>query len=326
MNRRWGWFSIMAAALLMVSSTAWANGADDASDDKVVIGFNNMFTDLEFFQVVEEGLVKAAEENGIELLIAYGERDGTKMMRNVETFILQGADIVLDFNVLPEVGTQIVKRCAEESIPVIGIDGIYEGAYFFGVNNEKVGRTGGTYAAQYIKDNWGGDLDYIMQLYSESAGPAVQLRNSGASDVISEELPGFDPDNVIWVDGGGHMDTVNGRALTMDFLTAHPEADHIYIQVLTDLPALGAFNAVQEAGREDQVIIISNDASGPALDNMRKPEANSWLGSVAAFPEKYGENLVDYALQILEGGDAPKAKYTDNVVIDKSNINAYYPE
>ncbi len=318
-------FGAVIALAVVLTSVAWATGAKEAPK-QYVIGFNNMFTDIEFFQVVEKGLKDAAAAKGIKLLIAYGQRDGQKITSNVDSFVLQGANLVMDFNVMPEVGSTLAKRLKEKNIPLIGIDGKYDGAYFFGVNNEKVGRTAGEFAASYIKKNWGGQIDYVVHMYSESAGPDVKKRNSGASDAIKEQFPGFNPSNVVWLDGGSHMDTINGKAMTTDFLTAHPDARHVYFQVLTDLPALGVQLGVEATKRDKDVIVISCDAGGPALDNLRKPEANSWLGSVAAFPEKYGENLVDYALQILQGKNPPMERFTSNVVISRDNIEQYYPK
>lgn len=317
---------MMVLLVLGIAAGALFAAGQVESDHDYVIGFNNMWTDLEFFQVVEEGLRKAAEENNIKLLVGYGERDGQKMMSNVDTFVLQGADLILDFNVLAEVGNTMTKELAQKDIPVIAIDGVYEGAYFYGVNNEQVGRTAGTAAAEFIKEKWDGQIDYVVHIYSESAGPAVRKRNSGASDVIIETFPDFNEDNVVWIDAGSHMDPINGRSLSTDFLTAHPNSEHIYFQVLTDLPASGVLLAVEEAGRGDEAIIISCDASGPALDNLRKGEANSWLGSVAAFPELYGENVIKYALEILEGKNPPKERFTNNVVITHDNIDEYYPQ
>ena len=313
--------------LLMLTVSVWAAGSqEDAGDGQYTIGFNNMFTDVEFFQMVEEGLKVAADENGINLLIGYGERDAQKMTSNIDSFLIQGADLIMDFNVMEEVGSVITKDLKEENVPMIGIDGKYEGAYFFGVNNVKVGRTAGEFAANVIKDRWNGELDYVVHLYSEPAGPYVKKRNSGASDVILETFPDFSEENVIWIDGGSHMDPIQGRGDMADFLTAHPDADHIYVQCLTDGPAQGALLAVEDAGREDDVIIISCDANTIALDNLRKAGENSWLGSVAAFPEKYGENLIAYALEILDGTNPPMERFTPNVVINKNNINEYYPE
>ncbi len=319
---------IVTLVLGIAAGSLFAAGQVDskASDYDYVVGFNNMWTDLEFFQVVEEGLRKAAEENNIKLLVGYGERDGQKMMSNVDTFVLQGADLILDFNVLSEVGNTMTKELAKKDIPLIAIDGVYEGAYFYGVNNEHVGRTAGTAAAEYIKDTWNGQIDYVVHIYSESAGPAVRKRNSGASDVIIETFPNFNKNNVVWIDAGSHMDPINGRSLATDFLTAHPEAKHVYFQVLTDLPASGVLLAVEESGRSNEAIILSCDASGPALDNLRKGKANSWLGSVAAFPELYGENIIAYALDILGGKNPPKERFTNNVVITHENIDEYYPK
>lgn len=297
-----------------------------AEKKQITIGFNNMFPDIEFFQVVEKGLEEACKANCIRLVKAYAQRDPAKMVSNVDSFVLQGADIIVEFNVNPEVGNTITKKMAEKKIPVIGVDCYYDGAYFWGVNNQKVGTTAGEYAAEYIKKNWDGKIDLMANIYSEGAGPDVKKRNSGAVDAIMKAYPNITKDKIFWLPGpNDKIDAINSKAQFTDFLTAHPDAKHIYLHVLTDQGAVGALSALEATGRTGQCIITSCDAGQEAIDNVKKDKPTAWLGSVAAFPEKYGENIVKYALDILDGKNPPKERFTDNLVIDRNNVKQIYP-
>ena len=74
-------------------------------DGKVVIGYDNMQETENFFQVVKGSLADAIDARGWDLVYAFAERDPERMIANVDSFLLQGADFIIDFNVVPETGS-----------------------------------------------------------------------------------------------------------------------------------------------------------------------------------------------------------------------------
>ena len=59
----------------------------------------------------------------------------------IDTFVMQGVDIIVDGTVLTETGTAIARDLKKEGIPMLSIDCVYEDAYFFGIDNGDVGNT-----------------------------------------------------------------------------------------------------------------------------------------------------------------------------------------
>ena len=49
------------------------------------------------------------------------------------------------------------------------------------------------------------------------------------------------------------------------------------------------------------------------------------VGSVAFFPESYGERLIQLALDILEKRDHPPAVFTRHRLVTPENVNRIYP-
>jgi ABC-type sugar transport system substrate-binding protein len=71
--------------------------------------------------------------------------------------LLQGADLIVDFNVNAEIGGSLVDYCGERGVPVIGIDVKYVGVdgeegWFFGANNQQAGEVAGEGLAKAIKE------------------------------------------------------------------------------------------------------------------------------------------------------------------------------
>ena len=50
-----------------------------------------------------------------------------------------------------------------------------------------------------------------------------------------------------------------------------------------------------------------------------------FLGSVAYFPERYGEALVPLAIEIIQGKDIPPAVFVKHQLVAPDNLNRIYP-
>jgi ribose transport system substrate-binding protein len=49
------------------------------------------------------------------------------------------------------------------------------------------------------------------------------------------------------------------------------------------------------------------------------------IGSIATFPERYGDNLIEIALDILHDKQVPPAVYAPIQLITPQNIDKFYP-
>ena len=112
---------ILALALTLMLATVGLTFAM-AEEAQYYIGYSNMQRAEDFFITVADGLAKAAEENGVKLEETIANRDAVLMTQNIEAFLMKGVDMVIDFNVLAETGSEMAARCAEQGIPMISID------------------------------------------------------------------------------------------------------------------------------------------------------------------------------------------------------------
>jgi ribose transport system substrate-binding protein len=58
----------------------------------------------------------------------------------------------------------------------------------------------------------------------------------------------------------------------------------------------------------------------------RTDEESTFKGSVGFFPEFYGRYLIPMIVDMIEGNPVPDTVYLDHWVIDRSNIDEYYPK
>ena len=308
--------------------------AEAPKDDKIVIGFNQGSSTVDFLKKVGDNIAEAAEREGVELLYAESNFDPELIMSNINTLLLQGAQLIIDFNVNGEVGGNIVDVCSEKGVPVIGIDVEYvskdgEQAWFFGANNLESGKVAGRALAEQVKKQWGGKIEKLVLFFNSENGEEVKKRLSGIYDgLIESGEVQLAEEDVEYIDlgGGGSDTTLVGMQKLTDFLTAHPDLKHIGIGTVNDQTAQGCFSAVESSARQEHCLIVSHGCDNPCIENLRKPEENCWIGSTGYFPEKYGDYIIPLALDILAGKNPDKKQTMEHVFIDRSNIDQYYPQ
>lgn len=93
---------------------------------------------------------------------------------------------------------------------------------------------------------------------------------------------------------------------------------------INDYAVLGALRAFEEVGRCNICLAVSHGGGPEARRELRLPNT-PLVGTVALFPEKYGESLLLLALDILNQRAAPPAVYLPVQVLTRKNVNEFYP-
>ncbi len=96
------------------------------------------------------------------------------------------------------------------------------------------------------------------------------------------------------------------------------------VGAINDPSALGALRAFQEAGRSECCAIMGHNASPEGRAELRQPNTRL-LGSVAFFPERYGEDLIRVSLDILNRRPVPPAVFVEHKLITPRTVDHFYP-
>lgn len=308
--------ALVLMAMLVLSAAAFAE------EDGWYIGYSNQQRSEDFFITVGDGLAAAAAEHGIQFEESITDRDAVKMTQVVDTYILKGVDMVIDFNVLAETGAEMAAKLSAEGIPMISIDCVYDGAYFFGVNNYDAGVVLGTAAIDVVNEKFGGELEYVVVLYDSSAGADVQARVDGAAEVLAEEFS-VPAENVVYLDC--MADDTKTTSLTRDWLNSHPDASKIVFIGQNDDRGYAINNVVNSDQRVEDSIIISHNADPSAIENLQAhPDGDTaWLLTASYNSHLYGEQVIDMAMKILNGEEVDDQVYAKVTVVGLDNLDEY---
>ena len=282
---------ILALVLTLMLATAGLTFAM-AEETQYYIGYSNMQRAEDFFITVADGLAKAAEANGVKLEETIANRDAVLMTQNIEAFLMKDVDMVIDFNVLAETGSEMAARCAEKGVPMISIDCLYDGAYFFGVDNYGAGTALGEGVCEFVDEKFGGEIEYIVCLWDSQSGDVIKSRCDGVVDVLAEKY-GVDADHQVWIDS--FQDDVKTNSMTRDWLNSHPDAHKIVFVGQNDDRGYAINQAVENAGRVDDSIICSHNADPASVENLlaHLDGSTAWVCTASYNSHLYGEQVMD---------------------------------
>lgn len=324
-------FTVLVLVLMVVLSgcgtaTTTTPAATTTAAKQIIIGYNAFGDTSDYSKAISTNLIAKAESLGMKILRADTAGDASTAIKNVDSFITQGANIIIDCSWNLSACEAVAKKCTEAKLPCILIDIPVSdpNAYFMGVNNEDVGNTIGAAAAKYIVEKWGGKLDWVVLAYVEAWGEAVRPRVSTIPAALKKGGVTFDEKNVVYIDPQTSDSTVVAKQLGTDFLTAHPDAKHILFVGANEASAQGLLSAVEISNRDADCVVVSNDLTDMGIANLYKDD-NVWIGSCAAFPENYKDVLIPMVQDIMAGKTIDKNQYQKIGFVDRSTIADYYP-
>lgn len=285
------------------------------------LGYASLGDDYQFSQEVSASVKRAADAEGIELISTDNRYSAKVALRNTDLLIREKVNLAIEYQIGGDVAPIIAAKYREANIPMIAIDIPHPGATFYGANNYEAGLIGGKYLGQWAKKEWKSEVDEIILLELRRAGNLPQMRLTGLLVGINLVLPSTKNCRVIYLDGDGEL------GASVEAVRRHlrfSRARRILVGANNDLSAVGALRAFEEAGRTECCAIMGQNASIEGRQELRRPNTRL-VGSVAYFPERYGENVIRVSLDILSGRTVPPAVFVEHKLVTPSTINHHYP-
>ena len=277
------------------------------------IGYASQSGKLPFSDAVTESLRWATAKNMLDLVLADNQYSAKAAVRNAERLISERVDLAIEFQTYARIAPAISSLFHAARIPLIAVDIPHPGATFFGIDNYRVGIAAGRALVRAAEQIWQGQFEVGI------AGSLPHLRLVGAAAAIREEAP---------FSGRIHSLDTRGEVLrsfhvVRKYLHCTPKRRTLVVGV-NDSAVLGALRAFEDAGRSNFCFGIGLGAIPEARVELRR-RGTRLVGSIAFFPENYGENLVQLALEILHKRNVPPAVYASIQMITPRNVDKFYP-
>ena len=286
------------------------------------IGYGKPGVDTLFTGLVTEGLRRAAENRGeIDLLTRDHRYRAPVTLGDADEFIRERVHLVIEYQLDDHLATMIAAKYRDANIPVIAVNYPHPGATYFGANNYTAGLLGGRHLGKWARTAWSGKVDEIVMLERSRSGAIPKTRLTGILQGIRETLgSAADQAPVVYLDGDGHFEA--SWAVMRKYLRTASKGKAL-IGAMSDDSALGALRAYEEVGGLERCAVMGQNGSPEARQELRRP-GSRLIGTVAYFPEAYGEGLVSLALDILNRRFVAPAVFTKHLLLTPQNVDHIY--
>jgi ribose transport system substrate-binding protein len=265
-------------------------------------------------QFYVEAFQEVAKENGWTVNIVDTKGDIAGVISRIEDAANQKVDAIV-LNADPAQVTAGLETAKKAGVPVFGMDA---GANPLLVTNvTSNGYEMAAVTASYVVNRIGGKGGVVMFVFD--AFPPVQVRG-----VIADTIFKNNPDIKIIdrvtpdVQDGGIADS---RARMEAMLAANPKKGSIAaVWAAWDQPALGAFQAIQAAGRTDEgIVIVGMDANPQAREAIAK--GGNFKASMAQDFKGIGRTVADVVKRHLAGETIKQSViYVPTTLITQENV------
>jgi len=277
--------------------------------DGYVIGLSMNTQTNPFFVDVKDGVQKAADEHGITLYITDAQDDPSIQMKDIENLITKKPDAIIIDTCDSDAIVASVEACNEAGIPVFTMDRQSNGGdviSHIGYDAIKSGKIAG----QYLVDTLGGK-GKIVEIQGIMGTNVAQNRSTGFNEIISAN-----PDMEIVSTQVADFDRAKAMSVMENILQANPEIDGLY--AANDEMLLGALEAIDAAGRLDEITMIGCDAIDDTIEAIKAGKVEA---TIAEPPFFLGKAILNTAFDYLEGKTVEKSIILDNSLVTKDNVD-----
>lgn len=265
------------------------------------IGFSALTLKNPFFKIIADSLTAEARKQGFEVVVSDAERDVNEQSKHVDNFIAQKVSaIVLNPADRVAIGAA-VKKANAAGIPVFTCDleCVAEGAKIAGhVGTDNF--QGGRLAGQAMIEALGAAGGKVLVLHFKQANSCV-MRVQGFREVLDSHNKGRTDGRVevaAELEGGGLQDA--GFRAAADALQAHKDLAGIF--AINDPSALGAWTALKQANKTDQVKLVGFDGQ---IEGKQAIKEGKIFADPIQFPEQMGAVIVQHIGKYLNGESFP---------------------
>ncbi len=260
--------------LLMLPSTLFASGSSEKQKQvSICTPYLSSVTTKQMVEDIEAKLVK----NGFTVVVNDSANDNSRLVTDIETSVVSGSSAIIIVSVDPKICETQINEAVDAGVAVFGCDAGYIDSMQMNASSDNYQM--GEMISTYLFDKMGKEGTFVHLTHRPH--PGVVQRSYAMEDVLND-YPNITLISEHHVDVPNQIN--NSKEIVENLLTTYPEKGSIdAILCAWDEPAIGATQALQEAGR-DEVLVVGVDGNEQAIKlieegtNFKATLAQDFLG------------------------------------------------
>lgn len=319
--------AVAEAAVEAVAEEAYEEGAADAAeavaeaaDHQLVIGFANASVSNSWRVKMRDMLMEAAEKLGVKIIETDAHDDANTQNSNIETMLMQDMDAILITPAVEDAINPSIEEAYATGMPVILFDrtaSTEDYTHFVGWTDENNGAACAQMMVDALTAKYGEPKGKILALDS-IAGSGTDNGQKAGQEKIFSQYPNIEIVDRAYTD----FEESQGKAAMENWLQKYKPGDVDGFISQDGCVTLAAWQAIEEAGRQDEGLIIVNADGVNGVCRLIK-EGKAY--GLTQFPCAASVAALELAIQTLEGTDpAEKIVVKEPVVVTAENVDDYY--
>lgn len=309
--RRYLLLVISEVAILIFLS---CNGRNNAPKS-ITIGISYQNLQNEFVINIQDAIRNKANELNIKLIELDSQGKAENQISQIENFIARGVDVIILNPFDKEGSAPAVDIAVREHIPIVVLNATVSNlekanAY---VGSEDV--EAGVIAAQYIMKLLNGKGN-IAIIHGPNGHSAEVQRTEGIKQVLQTY-----PNSEVVVEQSANWDRSQALNLMENWLASGRTIDAVIAQ--NDEMALGAYKAIEAAGKQGKILVIGIDA---IQDALRAVKEGKLVATVFQDARGQGSLAVELAYKIALGQKVDHNYYIPFRLITKENLDEFFKQ
>lgn len=312
----------------MLLSGCGKSGGDDAKSDsskseaKYTIGFANASVSNSWRVKMRDMLMEEADKLGVEIVETDAHDDANTQNSNIESMLQKDLDAILITPCVEDAANPGIEAAYASGIPVILFDRTAtteDYTHFVGWTDENNGAACAQMVVDALTEKNGEPKGNVIALDSIAGSGTDNGQKAGQEKIFSQY-----PDIKIIGRQYTDFEASKGKAAMEDFLNKFGPGEIDAVISQDGVVTISAWNAIEEAGRDDDGIIIVN-ADG--INGVCKLIKEGKAYGLTQFPCAASVEALHLAIDTLEGKD-PEEKIVvkDPITVTADNIDDYVIE
>jgi ribose transport system substrate-binding protein len=239
------------------------------------------------------------------------ETDVNGQVNLLQNFIQQGVDGLVYAATDAKVLYQVTKSAEQQNITVVNVDSGTEpqpsDVPVFATDNVAAAKRVPDLIAKQLGEG-GGNVAFIP---FQQGTLTNEQREKGFKEGLKEH-----PELKLVAEQSSQSDYNKALQVTEDILTANPDLDAIF--AANEPGVLGAAEAVRQAGKAGDIVIVGWDASSEEVGGVKDGVISAL---VVQNPFRMGYDGVNAAVKIIRQGAQVQSQDTGATIVTKDNLN-----
>ena len=304
--------SVILLVLALSMLLALTACSTSQKSDKVKIGVTLMDFSTEFGIGLKDYMTAKADAMGdVELTVVDAGGDAAKQLQQVETFISQKVDAVIMQPQEQEACSPAIDKAKAAGIPIINCNSltITEPDAYVGSNDSESAEIAMTYIAEQL-----GGKGNVLMMHGHPGQTAEVKRTEGAMDILAQN-----PDMTLLDEQTADWDRAEAMTLMENWIQAYgDQINAVFCQ--NDEMALGALNALVQAGKKDNVLVVGVDAIDDALQSVKDGKMDA---TVYQDCKGQAEGAIEAAYKLAKGESVEKEILIPFILVTTENVDEY---